>query len=333
MKITFDFGNDVIVLPREAVEENLRQASREELCVLLSAACEGTMTVKDRAKALGMSERELSNAISFWRGAGAFASAKEVKAKKEEKAARVAEKKKARPSDESLPHYSADELADAVLRPEFRDLINHCQQVMGRIFNASEAEKVIGICEYLSVSPDFVALLCTHLSEDSKVSLRLLETTARSFYDRGISDFDSLNEYIELREKSRTAEGKIRTLYGIGKRAFTSAEQKYIEAWTKAGFPFEMIEYAYELTVNATGDAPMKYTNSIIEKWIANGYKTLDDARRAEEEFQKNKKPRKSRKGTKEESESALSSFATDDFFEAAMRRSYGDDGKGGEKA
>lgn len=328
MKITFDFGNDVIVLPRDAVEENLRQASREELCVLLSAACEGSMTVKDRAKVLGMSEREVTNAISFWRGAGAFASAKEVKARAEEKAAKAEAKseRKARPMDESLPHYSSEELADTILRPEFRDLINHCQQVMGRIFNAGDAEKVIGICEYLSVSPDFVALLCSHLAEDRKVSLRLLETTARSFYDRGISDFDSLNEYIDLREKSRTVENKVRTLYGMGKRAFTSAERRYIEAWTKAGFPFEMIEYAYELTVNATGDAPMKYTNSIIEKWIANGYKTLDDAKKAEEEFQKNKKPRTGRGAKKAEaSESSVSSFATHDFFEAAMRRSYGD--------
>lgn len=328
MNITFDFGNDVIVLPRCTVEENLRQASREELCVLLSAACKGSMTVKERAKALGMSEREVTNAISFWRGAGVLAPPNDVKQQKDEKAEKAETRaaKKARPMDESLPHYSSEELADAIMRPEYRELINHCQQVMGRVFNASEAEKVIGICEYLSVSPDFVALLCSHLAEDSKVSLRLIETTARSFYDRGINDFDSLNEYIELREKSRTVEAKVRTLYGMGKRAFTSAERKYIEAWTKAGFPFEMIEYAYELTVNATGDAPMKYTNSIIEKWIANGYKTLDDAKKAEEEFQKNKKPHKSRAANKAKTNnSAVSSFATDDFFEAAMRRSYGE--------
>lgn len=335
MSITFDFGNEVIVLPKGAVEDNLQNASREELCVLLSAAAQPSLTARERAKALGISEREVTHALTFWRGAGAILSGRKNSADKAESESSGVEKAAAvpkrtpSPSSGALPRYSSDELASVVVRPEFHGLIEHCQQIMGKVFNASEAEKVVGICEYLAVSPDFVALLCSHLAEEGKVSLRALETKATELHDRGIGDYDSLNKYIELREKSRTLEGKVRKLFGIRSRSLTSAERKYIEAWAKTGFPFDMIEYAYELTVNATGDAPIKYTDAIIEKWSANGYKSLADARQAEEQFQKSKKPRTPRAAKKSaENENALSSFSTDDFFEAAMRRSYGDGGK-----
>lgn len=47
MSITFDFGHEVIVLPKGAVEDNLQNASREELCVLLSAAAQPSLTARE----------------------------------------------------------------------------------------------------------------------------------------------------------------------------------------------------------------------------------------------------------------------------------------------
>ena len=78
---------------------------------------------------------------------------------------------------------------------------------------------------------------------------------------------------------------------------------------------------SYEVTVNATGEASMPYANSVLESWINSGFSTLDEIKKSEEEYKKSAKP----KGKKQQESPAESSFATDDFFEAALRRSYGD--------
>lgn len=331
MKVSFNYKDSVIVLPGSTIND-LTQASREELCVLLSAAARPDASAKEHARLLGLSEREVANAISFWRGAGVIVTEKDNEkasaAKGDDKAEKKADEKRPprriiQAGAGELPHYSTEEVATSVVRPEFSGLIDHCQQLMGKILNPSEVEKVVGICKYLTVSPEFVALLCSHLKEEGHLNLRSLEKRAAELHDRGISGYDELLEHIELREKCRSLEGRIRSLFGLGKRALTPTERRYLESWSS--LPFEMVEYAYELTVNATGEAPMKYTDSIIGGWIAKGISTLADAKRADEEFQRTKKPRSKKKAQSEES--AVSSFNTDDFFEAAMRRSYGNDG------
>ena len=37
---------------------------------------------------------------------------------------------------------------------------------------------------------------------------------------------------------------------------------------------YEMIEYAYEITVNRTQQAKLPYINKILENWYADGHKT-----------------------------------------------------------
>ena len=126
-------------------------------------------------------------------------------------------------------------------------------------------------------------MLCSHLAADGKRSVRALETEAISLYDRGITDFQGLIEYLDLREKSSALEARVRKLFGIGKRTLTPKEQAFVEAWTKSALPFDIVEHAYEVTVNATGEASMPYANSVLESWINSGFSTLDEIKKSEE--------------------------------------------------
>ena len=80
---------------------------------------------------------------------------------------------------------------------------------------------------------------------------------------------------------------------------------------------YEMIEYAYEITVNRTQQAKLPYINKILENWYTDGYKTPDEVKNAE---------------NKTATTSAISSFNTDDFFELALQRSYADMGEADKK-
>ena len=60
-----------------------------------------------------------------------------------------------------------------------------------------------------------------------------------------------------------------------------------------------------------TGEANISYTNAILEKWNAQGLRTIDAVNAAEE-------GRKNASGSP-----AASSFDTEDFFASALKRSY----------
>ena len=381
MKYKFNFGSEVISLPRAAADY-LHVASREKLAVLISLAAEPSMTAKKRAESLGLTESDVAEALAYWNalgvispdraskgadasGAAASAGAKQANtsgaagsagARQPAAAAdntdeassggespsgaakkRGADKAKAPAEDgkpialmNDTPHMTTRELTGAAGDADVAQLLEHCQQLMGRVFNAAEAERIVAVRSYLGVSTDFIALLCKNLKDEGKLTVRSLENAAIELHDRGIADKDSLVEYFDRREKARSFEKKVRSLYGLGQRTLSAAEKKILDKWAALGANEEMIEFAYELTVDATGGASLKYSNAIIEKWAANGVKTVAEAKKREEQFRartesKGSKSAKAAKAKKPENET-VSSFETDDFFEKALRRSYGDD-------
>ena len=127
----------------------------------------------------------------------------------------------------------------------------------------------------------------------------------------GEADFESVfrENLAALRCTAADAEGRIRSLFGVGERAFTTKEKKFISAWINdMGYSIEIIEKAYEVTADATGKGSIPYANSVLERWFAAGLRTLEEI----EDSYRSGDGDKPHEG----------SFDTDSFFEAAVRRS-----------
>jgi len=73
----------------------------------------------------------------------------------------------------------------------------------------------------------------------------------------------------------------------------------------------EVIRLAYEATVNAIGKASISYTNTILERWFAEGYKTVEDVTAAMEEYRRKKL--------------GGSSFDADEVLNAMLKKTYGE--------
>ena len=70
--------------------------------------------------------------------------------------------------------------------------------------------------------------------------------------------------------------------------------------------PMDVISMAYEIAVARTKEPSVPYTNAILERWHKEGLKNLEEIEKAEAQ----KAP-------------TNGSFDTDDFFEAALKRSF----------
>ena len=104
----------------------------------------------------------------------------------------------------------------------------------------------------------------------------------------------------------------LRDLFGIGKRALIKRERDAFFRWVSEWeMPLDVITRAYEITVGATGEPSVPYTNAILEKWHAEGLTTLEAVEVAEAER------------TPAPAKNTMGNFDTDDFFEAALKRSY----------
>ena len=330
MKFIFNPFDDNIILPKSALFDKIQPASENEIKVLLYAALlssEGSaFDESDIQKISGFDTTDIIIALQFWRGAGVLSlsdnrtqksdsstSDKLTDSKNSEKPLRKVD----------VPVYSGEEIASLFDKnSEIKLLIDECQNIAGKVFNPHEINKIISLYDYLGLSCEYIMLLYNYCKGKNKTTVHYVEKTAFNLYDEGVDTAQKLQEYIKFKERFDSIAGKICIMFGLGNRALTKKEEKHIEKWTEEwAFPLDMIEYAYELTVNATNKASIPYANKILENWHNLGISSLESAKQAEFDHKKSSQPL-----------SDNSSFDDDEFFQAALKRSYDNIGKSPDK-
>ena len=335
MKLKIDGKQNNPILPR-AVEPLLADADASDLRVLIYAALRTADGVdfeaKDAAAALALSESEVRSSVKFWRGAGLLGASRRTAAEKAATAeaaqpeATDAAAETAPNTDKPLRDKRPMRLSGAELcrvakeNADFPALLHAAQQTAGWIFNESEIEIIAALYASLRLPGEFILSLIGYFVCKKEMPLRYVEKVAYDLCDKGITTPEALEEWLRRREERETNEDLVRRLFGLGQRALTEKEHAAVDSWfTRFGYGEDMIRAAYEKTVNTIGKASIAYASSILRAWHEAGYKTpaeVDAAGRA-----KAAKPAAKRTGKQPQS------FDTDDFFEKALRRSYGDTG------
>ncbi len=322
-ELRVNYGQGVVVLP-EAVMGVVSTAKKNDIIVLLALLSDKDADTASVAEKYAMSEEAVERAIAFWRGAGILAYAEEKKTEpapeaKEEKPRSKISKSGRRGDLGALPEYSSNEIAEMVENDrEAALMIDECERALGKIFRVGETAKILALRDYLGFSPDYIAALCTYCAKIGKTSVRYLETTAISLYDDGITDKETLEEHLRLAEAKHELETQIRSLFGMNmSRALTTKEKRFIDSWIGTfGYSFEVIKLAYEITVDKIQEPSLNYANAILESWNSKGLRTEDEVKaQIDAEAEAKGEP------------AAGKSFDSTDFFEAALRRSYGDAG------
>ncbi|MBE6694228.1 MAG: DnaD domain protein [Ruminococcaceae bacterium] len=352
MTLNINYGTSVISLPG-GIREHLENAGAVEIKVLIALAdspelcknIDSTENCAALADICGCGEDEINGAVAFWRGAGVLVAdgqksrkatkkataEKPVEAKSAPKATEAAPPKPLSRKDE-LPHYTTDELT-ALLeeRKEAKDYIDECQRIWGKMFNTHEINIILGLVDYLGLDWEYVLTLLMYVKKNQdekgvKKSLHYVEKMAFSLYDENVFDIGSLNAKLQSMDLLAQSESRLRAMFGMGERALTPKEKKCFSTWLyEYKFDLEIIRLAYDITVDAKGKPSIAYMNSVLANWNAEGHATLDDIKAAQEKFKAEQNPVSKKKNGKESD----GSFETDDFFKAAVRRSFGDDFEG----
>ncbi len=326
-----NFQQEALVLPG-GVLSCCDAASDVQLRALLWLASDLTLAQKPKqlAKLAGCDAKTLQAALEFWVGQGVLlpeasvasvpAMAEVAEVVEEAPAAPTAPAQKHLQRANEFPNYTSTELAGILeSRAGVRSLVDEAQRLLGRIFNLSEVNILVGMLDYLGMSEEGVLMLLAHCKRIEKTRLRSIEKYAIDLADRGITEPAALEEEFRALEAFHSFEGQVRSMFGMKSRALTGRESKILRAWLSFGYDIDVVRLAYEKTVNATNEPSVFYANAILERWHSEGWKTLEEIEAAlAAEDAKREAP------AGEKGQSILgNSFDTDDFFEAALQRSF----------
>lgn len=353
MAIKIHYGDDVIVIPQKALEV-IHDAGASDIAVLLALLSDKTLcasygqegTIALIAKASRCTEQDVTSAVAFWRGAGVLSISEQKKTRSAQATQKSETTAKAPVSEQSLqekkaseaapgaaillkksddlPKYTTAELGNLLeSRSEMAELLQECQNLFGKLFSTHEVNTLLGLTDYLGLDSEYVLILVTHYcryckQQEKRPSVRGLEKLSISLYDRGITDMAALQEELLRQEELQKTESRLRALFGIGARALTAKEKRMFSDWLHTyKFDMEMITKAFEIGMDASPDASVAYIDSILKRWNSENIRTLQQV---EEDQSAHEAKKNQAKDT-----DAAGSFDTDDFFDAAMRKSLGE--------
>lgn len=305
MKISIKYTGSIINLP-SGVADLANDANENELKVILAlSAYSGYFSDFDKAipaisEKLNISVCEITNALCFWAKNGIIEldgmeiSCEAISACSEH--------------DNSVPSYTGAQITALInANPSFKMLSDCAINVLGKDFTPTDYNSLLHIKNFYKFSDEYILMLLAYCVENNTSNWAYIRKTVKILYDEGIDTYEKLEAHFAARRNKRSLEYKIRKLFGIGGREFTSREKNIFESWIDEKLSYDLIKKAYEIAVDNGKGVNWNYTNKILENWLASGVKTIEDAEKA---LQSHK------------DKLSMSSFDTDDFFEAALKRS-----------
>lgn len=297
---------DFFFVPQKALEM-LSSCDGTEIKILLllsSKLSVGAMEEEDIINSLSeqFSGDEIKNALSFWRGAGVLS----VGGKKETVPEEVSEKKP-KIDTEEVPFYTAKELGDAAEKnPEFKSLVSFAEDRMKKIMNESELAKLYSFVDYLKMPVSVIMLSIEDCVSRGKPSLRYIAKQLMDFEENGADTYEKAEALLKSRAELCDYEHYVRKLFGLGDRKLIAKESKAVKTWMEEWkFGREMLDIAYEKTVQAAKTPSISYMNKILESWHENGITEPSET-----------------EGNKVRKADAEKSYELNDFFSAAVAKS-----------
>ena len=315
MKWKWNYGHHVVTLPAEALAAG---ATDEQMRVLLCIAKDQALA--DHPAKLAAEAKveagKISDLLVFWQSKGILipedsAAVPAIAKVSEPETIRVL------PRADEIPNYSSTELAEMLeKRSALRSMVDDAQQILGKMCNTYEVNLLLGMTDYLGLDENYILLLLSHCRRIEISSMRAIERYAIRLVDKGICTVPELEVWVEQAEALHTLEGQVRRLLGMNNRSLTEKQKKMLETWQSYGYGEDVIRRAYETAADAIPEPTLNYLHSILERWHGEGLKTVQEIDRKREEEEAQKAARKKGKNTN-------SSFDTDDFYEAALRRTF----------
>lgn len=324
------------VLPAQVADKHLRMAGKAQLKVLLwlyrNAAAEYDIDIVSRDT--GIPKDEIDDAMLYWLEAGLIlkdgdcpkpvqstvSASQELRNEvKNEPAVQMTSVVQKEPEKQEKAVIVKPSIKDIAMRlnesPEISDMFNEVQEVFGRTLGYDAQSNLLILHDHYGLPAEVIVMLCSYAKTIGKQgAVAYIVQMGKAWADEGITDFDSAGRKIARMEKAQNIWGEFKRITGVENPRPTSKQAELLEIWINDyKYSLDIINCAYEKTVEKKGKISFGYMNGILRSWFESGYKTIDDIENAAAEFAGKQKTEKSEKAA-----TSASSYDID----LAMKRS-----------
>ncbi len=289
-KLNLGVWGSIFAVP-SVVSERLKLTNGDHLKVLLYmlANTDKLLTNEEIAEMTGVGAGTVSDAVIFWKNMeiieeteGEFLPKKgdiphktakpvnEISAPEKQTAA-------VRSKLTSDTQFPPKEIAAAVNNEQaFKFLCQTFERLMGRPTKHSERQTLMVLTEEIGLPSEVVIMLVEYCFSIDKATPAYMKSVALDWYRHGIDSIPKAEERIQQLKTYNTLENRLRTKFRMTS-AFSQKQKEIIASWTELGISEELIDEAYDKTLNATGKMSFPYMDTIIKSWAEKGIKTPDE--------------------------------------------------------
>lgn len=173
---------------------------------------------------------------------------------------------------------SSGVMFSAMENKNVRRMFNNIDYIMRRQTTPTEKIEILNFISEYNMDTDMIEVIFDYaVSKKNKVSVNYVGAIVRSFYDRGVTTLDEVNDELKKTDEIYVRKNNILRKLGLKFRLVSDEEVDMINSWYEVyNFNDDIINLALEKT--AVIESPsIKYANSILKNWSDIGVKDISD--------------------------------------------------------
>jgi len=299
-------------IPCVVADNFLKIATGEQLKILIYVMryTGETMTIEEISKGTGVSVEQAKDAVMFWQQVNVLASDNTIafsEALQPEKNQPLKQENNVRNKESDMPtavkkpsssqhkvNYRPSEIADMMQNDsDFRDLCRTVECTLGNISNTMH-NTLIHIHSYLGLKSEVIITLLNYCKEVGKANPNYIEKVAYDWAENEIDTLESALAKVESLVSADRYANQIARMFEMPASP-TKKQRGFIQNWQNLSFSMELIQCAYERTIETINKLSFEYINTILMRWHNEGVKSIRDIESSDNNYKKGKK--KSNKG------------------------------------
>lgn len=292
----------VTVLPSEIAEKHLKLTSETQLKVIIYAfsKANGLIEVSDISVNTGISEEEVTDALSYWKDSGfVLFSEEKIIFNTEEKnndsndtptEIKIPEnqKKKGSLPENNPVKLKYDEICTRIAESEeIRILLNEAQLKLGRTIGTGDQSSLILLHDYYGLPVEVILCICEYAGTKGKsTNMNYIYKIGVDWSQREIDNIESADEELKRIENTNAVWAIFCKEADIQNKKPNSSQEKYVSQWINEwNFTVPMLMLAYEEMMTHTGKFSFSYMHKILSSWYKKGINTPEKAEEEKQNF------------------------------------------------
>lgn len=279
-KLNLGVWGSVFAVP-SCVADSLKVTNGDHLKVLLYLLKNPSMllTNEEIAQVTGVGTGTVSDALIYWKNMGVISEADGELAPTQgdpvpEKPALVISK----PDNAAVkvkltaePQFRPMAVAEKVNNEEaFKFVCQTFERLKGKTLTHTERNTLMVLTEEIGLPSEVVVMLVEYCFSMDKATPAYMKSVALDWFNSGIDSISKAEERIQQLKTRNTLEGRLHSKFRMTS-AFSTKQREFITGWAELNISDELIDEAYEKTLNATGKLSFPYMDSILRNWTDKG--------------------------------------------------------------